>query len=180
VALRSPRPFSFDGFNQFNAGYVEVLKRWELLVDGLNPIARTNIAPEVDPPGAPSLYSFAYTAPAHRPAKGFVVAGAGELPEGSLNPQDVVRPGETSPHALAAKARFVLDLMERRLDGLGASWGDVTATNVYTVHDVNALLAQEILPRLGRAGQHGVTWHYARPPIVSIEYEMDLRGCIGE
>jgi len=22
-----------------------------------------------------------------------------------------------------------------------------------------------------------VNWHYARPPIQSIEYEMDLRGC---
>jgi hypothetical protein len=29
---------------------------------------------------------------------------------------------------------------------------------------------------LGRAEQHGVTWHYARPPIVSIDYEMNLRG----
>ena len=70
--------------------------------------------------------------------------------------------------------------MERRVHGLGASWSDVTVTNVYTVHDLNALLASEILPRLGRAGQHGVTWHYARPPIVSIEYEMDLRGGAGE
>jgi hypothetical protein len=30
---------------------------------------------------------------------------------------------------------------------------------------------------MGRARQYGITWHYARPPIVSIEYEMDLRGC---
>jgi len=71
-------------------------------------------------------------------------------------------------------------LMERRVDGLGASWGDVTVTNIYTVHDLNALLPSVVLPRLGRAGQHGVTWHYARPPIVSIEYEMDLRGGTGE
>jgi hypothetical protein len=92
----------------------------------------------------------------------------------------VVRRAETSPQALAAKARFVLDLMERRVHGLGASWSDVTVTNIYTVHDLNALLASEILPRLGGAGQHGVTWHYARPPIVSIEYEMDLRGGAGE
>jgi hypothetical protein len=27
---------------------------------------------------------------------------------------------------------------------------------------------------------HGATWHYSRPPIVSIEYEMDLRGCLRE
>jgi hypothetical protein len=30
---------------------------------------------------------------------------------------------------------------------------------------------------MGPSGVHGVTWHFARPPIVSIEYEMDLRGC---
>jgi len=30
-------------------------------------------------------------------------------------------------------------------------------------------------------GQHaGVTWHFTRPPIVSIEFEMDLRGCARE
>ncbi len=180
MALRSPKPFSFDGFNQFNAVYVEALKSWDLLVDGLNPIARTNVAPEVDPPREPTLYSFAYTAPAPTRPISFVVAGAGELPEGSLNPQDVVRRGETSFQALAAKARFVLGLMEGRLHGLGASWADVTATNIYTVHDVNALLAPEILPRLGAAGQHGITWHYSRPPIASIEYEMDLRGGVRE
>jgi len=180
MALRSPRPFSFDGFNQFNAVYVEFLKSWDLLVEGLNPIARTNVAPEVDPPDEPLLYSFAYTKPATARAVSFVVAGAGELPEGSLDPEHVVRRAETSPEALAAKARFVLDLMERRLHGLGASWNDVTVTNIYTVHDLNALLASEILPRLGGAGRHGVTWHYARPPIVSIEYEMDLRGGTGE
>ena len=104
------------------------------------------------------------------------MAGAGELPEGSLDPHDVVRRGETSRDALAAKAGFVLGLMEGRLHGLGATWNEVTATNIYTVHDLNALLREEILPRIGRAGAHGVTWHYSRPPIVSIEYEMDVRG----
>jgi hypothetical protein len=66
--------------------------------------------------------------------------------------------------------------MERRLQGIGASWSQVTATNIYTVYDVNAMLATVILPRIGAAAQHGVTWHYTRPPIVGIEYEMDVRG----
>jgi hypothetical protein len=180
IALRSPKPFSFEGFNQFNAAYVEVLKSWGLFVDGINPIARTNVAPVRDPPAEPSLYSFAYTVPAPRARRSFVVAGAGELPEGSLDPHDVVRRGETSRDALAAKARFVLGLMEGRLTGLGANWGEVTVTNIYTVHDVTALLPTEILPRIGGAARHGVTWHYTRPPIVSIEYEMDLRGCSRE
>jgi hypothetical protein len=60
---------------------------------------------------------------------------------------------------------------------LGADWPDVTTTGVYTVHDIRPLLEPEILPRLAAAARHGITWHYARPPIVSIEYEMDLRGC---
>jgi hypothetical protein len=177
MALRSPKPFSFAGFNEFNAGYVEVLKRWDMMENGVNPVARTNVAPELDPPAAPCLYSFAYTVAApHAPAS-FVVAGAGELPEGSLDPHDVVRAGETSRDALAAKARFVLGLMDGRVRGLGVTWDNVTVTNIYTVHDVNALLAAEILPRIGHGKQHGVTWNYTRPPIVSIEYEMDLRGC---
>jgi len=176
IALRSREPFSFAGFREFNAGYVDALKSWDVLVDGINPVARTNVAPAVDPPSEASMYSFAYTAPAASASTAFVVSGAGEMPEGAASPDDVVRPGETSPDALADKARCVLGLVEGRLRGLGAAWNQVSVTNIYTVHDVNALLAVEILPRIGPAAQHGVTWHYARPPIVSIEYEMDLLG----
>src|SRR3954471_4887273 len=38
IALRSPAAFSFDGFKQFNNAYVDVLKSWEVLVDGINPV----------------------------------------------------------------------------------------------------------------------------------------------
>jgi hypothetical protein len=55
MELRSPKPFSFTGFNQFNAGYIDVLKQWDILLDGINPVARTNVAPELNPPGQPSL-----------------------------------------------------------------------------------------------------------------------------
>ncbi len=180
VALRSPKPFSFGGFNQFNADYADLLKSWGLMVDGLNPIARTNVAPAVHPPDQPSMYSFAYTTSMKGARPSFVIAGAGELPEGSLDPHDVVRKGETSADALAEKARFVLGLMDGRLRGLGVTWKDVTVSNIYTVHDLNALLPKDILPKMGPAADHGVIWHYARPPIESIEYEMDLRGCSRE
>jgi hypothetical protein len=180
VALRSPQPFSFAGFKEFNAQYVEVLREWGIVRDGVNPVARTNVAPEVSPPAEPSLYSFAYTVPAAGAPVSFVVAGAGEIPEGSRGPEAVVRRGETTADAIAAKARCVLGLMEGRLSGLGVSWNDVTVSNIYTVHDVNGLLAAEILPRLGPAREHGIVWHFARPPIVSIEYEMDVRGCARE
>lgn len=180
MELRSPKPFSFAGFNQFNAGYVKVLESWDILLNGMNPVARTNVAPELDAPAEPSLYAFSYTVESAREAPTFVVAGAGELPEGSLNPKDVVRHGETSAAALKEKTQFVMGLMKGRLDGLRVRWDQVTVTEVYTVHPVCPLLAAEILKPMHAAKQHGITWHYARPPIVSIEYEMDLRGCARE
>ncbi len=43
IELRSPRPFSFEGFAQFNAGYARILEEWGLFVNGVNPVARTNV-----------------------------------------------------------------------------------------------------------------------------------------
>lgn len=180
MELRSPKPFSFAGFNQFNAGYVDVLKKWDILLEGLNPVARTNIAPEVNPPAEPSLYGFSYTVPSKAARKTFVVAGAGELPEGSLDPHDVVRRGESSAAAIRQKAVFVIRLMEGRLKGLTVGWNDVTVSEIYTVHDIRPFLEQELLQRMERGAAQGLTWHYSRPPIESIEYEMDLRGCLTE
>jgi hypothetical protein len=177
IELRSPRPFNFQGFTEFNSIYVEILKSWDVLEDGVNPVARTNVAPELHPPVDPVLYGFSYTVPAPQSRSTFVVAGAGELPEGSLDPHDVVRRGENSPEALLDKVRFVLSLMESRLRGLGVAWSQATTTNIYTIHDIYPWLGQEILGSMGQSQLNGVTWHFARPPIVSIEYEMDLRGC---
>lgn len=176
MALRSPKPFSFAGFNEFNAGYVKTLVEWGLLVEGQNPVARTNVAPEVRPPREPSVYSFSYTVPSETMAKTFIVAGAGELPEGSLDPHDVVRRGELTPDALREKIRFVMGLMTARLRGLGVGWDQVNTSNVYTVHPICAEVENEIVKPMGAGAVHGFTWHYSRPPIESIEYEMDLRG----
>ncbi len=177
LELRSPRPFTFPGFAAFNAGYIETLQSWGLLVDGLNPVARTNVAPAFAAKSTPTVYGFSYAAPSPDAPPTFVIAGAGELPEGSLDPAEVVRRGETSLDALHEKASFVLNLMEARLLELGAGWEQATAVDVYTVHDLRALLDDPILPRVGAASLGGLTWHYARPPVESIEYEMDVRGC---
>lgn len=182
VELRSPRPFTFEGFATFNAEYSEILKSWGLFVDGVNPIARTNVAPAVRSPNQPVLYGFSYTRPCHAGDGGpsFVVAGAGELPEGVLTRDGVVRLGETDPAAIAEKARFVMDLMESRLLGLGVGWDRVTALNVYSVHSLDRIAPEIVLDRAGPAAWHGVRWHYSRPPILEIEYEMDLRGAAHE
>jgi hypothetical protein len=177
IELRSPRPFSFDGFVEFNAGYSRTLEDWGLFVDGINPVARTNVAPAVGPPSEPGLFGFSYTRlcdPALAPT--FVVSGAGELPEGVLTHEAIVRVGETSSEAMIEKASFVMDLMAARLHGLGADWSDVTDVDIYTVHPLERILADVILNRIGSAGALGVRWFFSRPPIEGIEFEMDLRG----
>ncbi len=172
--LRSPAPLSMPGFRAFNEGYVEVLKRWNLFRDGLNPVARSNVAPQFAPPAEPCFYAFCYTVPANNAGTSFVVAGSGEWPEGGKFPEDIVARGDTSLAGLTEKARFVLGKMQDRLSGLGASWREATAVQVYTVHDILSILSGEILPRAGNGA--GFTWHYCRPPIEELEYEMDLRG----
>jgi hypothetical protein len=76
--------------------------------------------------------------------------------------------------------RFVIGLMEGRLKGLGVSWNDVTVTEIYSVHDIRPFLKTELLERQEEGGAHGLTWHYSQPPVESVEYEMDLRGCATE
>lgn len=174
MELRSPKPFTFQGFSDFNAGYIGVLKSWGIFLDAMNPVARTNVAPEIRPPAEPSLYGFSYTIASTLMVKTFVVAGGGELPEGSLDPHDVVRMGETSADAIREKTRFVMGLMTGRIQELGVSWDDATVTEVYTVHPFPV---EEVAGPMQKGQAHGMLWHYSRPPIVSIEYEMDLRGC---
>lgn len=177
VELRSPQPLSFEGFSAFNEGYARILESWGLFVDGVNPVARTNVAPETTPPSERALYGFSFTRPcATATAPTFVVAGAGELPEGVLAASAIVRGGETSEEAIGEKARFVMDLMESRLRGLGADWAGVTAVDIYTIHPIDRLLPEIILRRIGAAAIHGVRWFFSRPPIEGIEFEMDLRG----
>ena len=180
IELRSPRPFTFAGFNQFNQSYLEMLEKRGILAGGLNPVARTNVAPEIDPPAEVLLYGFSYTVPSGAAAVTLVAAGAGELTGERLDPRDIVRRGDLSEAGLRDKADQVLRWMEERLRGLGGSWSAVTAVEVYTVHDIFPLMRKLLVPRLGAAGIHGVRWHFARPPIEEIEFEMDLRGCLKE
>jgi hypothetical protein len=173
--LRSPAPFTDEGFGAFNREYVAVLTHWKLFRDGVNPVARSNLAPALNPPATPGFHAFSITLPAADAAPSFVIAGSGEVPEGRSNYRDhIVAKGDTSPAGLLAKARWVLGEQERRQAALGFGWKDVTATQVYTVHDIHPFLESELVARGADAG--GITWHYVRPPIVDLAYEMDCRG----
>jgi hypothetical protein len=123
--LRSPVPFTEQGFRAFNEVYVVTLQKWGLFNGKVNPVARSNVCPEIDPPPEPSFHAFSFTVAAEA-APSFVIAGSAEAREG------------------------------------GASYRERT------------VLADEIVRR--GAARAGLTWHYARPPVQGLEYEMDCRS----
>lgn len=181
MQLRSPQPFTMDGFIAFNKTYCEVLQKWGVFVDGVNPIARTNVCPLELDATEPVLHAFSFVRP--NPTlerKTFIVAGAGELKRRDLVSEGIIRRGETSPDAITEKAAYVCSVMEKRLLGLGATWNDVTRVEVYTVHPIHSLMESLLLKAVPASRQHGIDWHYTHPPVIDIEFEMDLRGVATE
>jgi len=161
IELRSPAPFSFGGFDDFNQGYRSLLAEWKILVGDENPIPRTNVAPVAGAPLVPSLFAFSYTVAGTTAAPTFVVAGAGELRERAQGPEGIVRAGETTPDAMREKARFVMGIMQERMnrmfDDAGRGWrGDEPsstttwspAVDIYETE--NEIMVQAELPGVDR------------------------------
>ncbi|MGE0444077.1 MAG: hypothetical protein AB7P99_02530 [Vicinamibacterales bacterium] len=178
--LRSPGQFSAQGFVDFNRRYVAILERWGIVSGDDNPVARSNVCPDLDAPAEPSVHAFSYTVTAGEDwYPSFVIAGSAEVREGAEPYEErFIRRGDTSPEALLEKARHVLTTMERRMAACGVTWRDATATQAYTVHDLHPFLADEIVARGAAAA--GLTWVYARPPVVGLEFEIDVRGVEAE
>jgi hypothetical protein len=176
VELRCPEPHSMGGFIDFNKQYQTLLEEWDMLVEGENPVARTNVAPVVSPPRDTLLYGFSHTRPSEFEQSTFVVAGGGELPHRELSDQHIVKFGETSEAAMLDKARCVVDIMRTRLKRLEANEGLLSSVDVYCAHPVHDILRDVIIPGIPEAARVGIQWSYAQPPIQNIEFEMDLRG----
>jgi len=173
--LRSPAPFTDAGFIAFNRHYCETLTRWGVMRDDRNPVARSNVCPELHKPLEPSFHAFCFARPVSGASGSFVISGSGEAEDGHASYRErTVRFGETGADALREKGVYVLGRMEERMAAIGAGWADTTASQVYTVHDLYPFLADEIVRR--GAAEHGLSWHFARPPVVGLEYEMDCRS----
>ncbi len=84
--LRSPAPFTEQGFRDFNAVYVETLRRWGLMDGDVNPVARSNVCPEIAPPAEPGFHAFAYTV---TDAAAFPIDRVERL-EGASDPADML------------------------------------------------------------------------------------------
>ena len=176
--LRSPAAFTEAGFLAFNQHYVKTLAEWGIFDGTTNPVARSNVCPEIDPPAEPSFYAFSFVRPIggrRRSARpDFVIAGGAELRSGAASyPERIVRYRDLGPDGMKEKVRFTIHEMESRLAAFGFTWKETTATQAYTVHDFHAMMAEEIV-RCG-AARSGLTWHFARPPVIDLEFEMDCR-----
>jgi hypothetical protein len=179
--LRSPEPFTDQGFIDFNRVYVKTLERWGIYKGGdapVNPVARTNVCPMYDKPAEPHMYAFSYTVPAKggaAPRPTFILSGSGDARADGLTYSDrVIRYQDTSPEGMREKVDFVVAEMERRLGLLGVSWKDAVSVQAYTVQNIGHLVGEAMAAR-GALGR-GLVWHYARPPVVGLEYEMDVHG----
>jgi hypothetical protein len=177
--LRSPAAFTEDGFRAFNQHYVKTLAEWCLFDGTTNPVARSNVCPEIDPPSEPSFHAFSFTRPSRGKTPTFVIAGGAEARGGSGSyPDRIVRYRDLSAEGLKEKVRFTVGEMQSRLAAFGFGWKDTTAVQAYTVHDFHPVMADELV-RHG-AARSGLTWHFARPPVVDLEFEMDCRRVMRE
>ena len=173
--LRSPAAFSEEGFIAFNRHYCGTLERWGIMSGDKNPVARSNVCPEIDKPAAPGFHAFCFAHPVAGASGSFVISGSGEAEEGHASYRErTIRLGDTSPDGLRAKGVYVLERMEQRMAALGFTWSDTTAAQLYTVYDPHPFMADEIVRR--GAARHGLRWHFARPPVRGLDYEMDCRS----
>jgi hypothetical protein len=173
--LRSARPFSPDGFREFNQGYAQVLRSWGIMEGDDNPVARSNVCPELDPPTESCFYAFTYAIPDASTGPSFLISGGAETRSGPTKPEDrIIAFGDTSTDGLRRKARQTIGEMERRLTALGFSWAHTTAVQVDTIHDFHPFFFDEIVAR--GVTSKGLTWHPCRPPVQMVEFEVDCRG----
>ena len=175
MELRVPQQMTFDAFRVFNAPYIEQLRKWDLVSGNYSAVCRTNVAPGANPPREPSIHAFSYVAPATGSSRTFCISGTADIdPRGKI-----VAAGDVSPAGMKTKLEFVIGIIGGRLAEMELNWNDATYVDLYLVADAPQMWAT-VLPALGSATSRGVRLHYARPPIVEAEVELEARGVAAE
>src|SRR5262249_3811060 len=174
--LRSPGQFTEQGFREFNESYVVTLGKWGVYDGKVNPVARSNVCPEIDAPAEPGFHAFSFTVPAAaNTAPSFVISGCAEARaiEGSYR-ERIIRYGEHGAEAMREKAHFVLEEITRRLSLFGVGWRGANAGQGLPVRSIHAFFADEVVRR--GAAHAGINWHFTRPPVRDLEFEVDCRS----
>jgi hypothetical protein len=177
VELRSPKPFNFAEFGKLSDIYMDLVAKPDRMVKGANPVARVNVAPELDPPTEVSMFGFSFAAPRKDAGANFLAA-SGEL--SGAYPDGIVARGDTSTNGLRQKVTRELENIDKALGEMNVDWAAVTTFSVFTVHDIHPLLRELLLPRMGVGKNAGLRLYFARPPIEQLEIELQVRACSRE
>jgi hypothetical protein len=177
--LRSPAQMTLTEFAAFNRHYVELLHANGFPCAAPFPVARSNVAPTLDPPAANTLFAFTYAAPDARAnaRPDFLISGKAELDVDSNGIRRVIAEGDPSAEGTEKKAAFVFEGLRHRVQELGGDWRDVTGIQIYTTRPIEPVLP--LLPRFGLADV-GLTLHSAYPPVAPCAFETDVRSVSSE
>ena len=134
--LRSPAAFTEDGFRIFNQHYVKTLAEWGIFDGTTNPVARSNVCPEIDPPAEPSFYAFSFTRPSNahadlrdrrrRAKRGKAAAAIAER---------TVRYRDLSPEGLRKRSASPSARWKTASASSASAGRTPPAAQTYTVHD---------------------------------------------
>ena len=164
IELRIPQALTPAEFDSFNNRYTSLLEKLGLKVDGLNPAARTNVAPIDGGISEPSIYAFCYSYPEGLDRPSFVVSGIPETEQGTP----------------VAMLNSIVKTVRGRLEELGVSWEHATATHLYG----DAATVSQILdsPSIlaGNGALRGIHWFPSNPPIQGLQLEVDVRSTFRE
>jgi hypothetical protein len=170
--LRSPATMTIEQFQAFNGEYLKTLHQWGCKAGDINPLARSNLAPITEVPSEAMFFAFTYTTPEAGASGDFLISGKPEISDG-VTTDRIVGGRDVSLRGLDVKARFVMNAMRERVEALGCDWAAVTAAQIYTVHDVRPLLESVFAEY--KVSQLGLAWYPAWPPVIGMEFEVDVR-----
>ncbi len=179
VELRRNNQLSNDEFTDFNSRYVEWVSSWKGFADGYVPMTRVDVAVDHPDVSGPALYGFCYTVPTSEHRSTFLSSAAQEFifDDGKVI---VVASGDRTPTGMAKKAETVFGILSNRMEAAGARWDQVTKIQIYTRHH-GGYIVDNVLPRfLDHRPPHGVELYYAAPPVVSVDFESDVRRVFHE
>jgi len=117
--------------------------------DGANPVARSNVCPDIESAGGTRLSRLRL-----HDRRGECVTVLRDRRQWRGYPKEWGTTATISsvaaisvPRVCAAKARWVLGEMERRMAAFGMRWQQTTAVQLYTIHDVYPFLRDELVRR---------------------------------
>ena len=149
------------------------LQKWGVLTARSIRSRAAMCAPSSTRPPSPRFHAFCFTSPARDAAPSFVIAGSGEARKGD---------GEaTRPHR--PPRRTSADGMREKAASCSARWSGGWPRSACPGptpprrRSIPCTTSIRFSPTssCGAAPPSGLTWHYARPPVRDLEYEMDCR-----